>query len=223
MRSSFASFLVSGSLALVLSLGACGGSSHTVPEGDGGGPDAAAPSTDGGSGRTDAGLTPYDSGGLGDAGTSVDSGTTTPVDSGTITPPLDGGPMPTIPGSVGAACAADSDCDMLTAPTCMTTLGGAGGFSAEFPGGYCTQTCTPSFGGAPDGCPAGSACFGGGFGGFGAAFCGKTCSSDADCRVAESYSCTAPPFGAGPSVCAPPLGGGGGGGGMGRDSGLPFP
>jgi hypothetical protein len=114
------------------------------------------------------------------------------------------------------------DCDMLTAPMCMTTLG-SGGFSAEFPGGYCTQTCTPSFGGGADDCPAGSACFGGGFGGFSAAFCGKTCSGDADCRTDETYTCQSAPFGGGPSVCAPPLGSGGGGGGMGGDSGLPFP
>jgi len=226
VRLSFPRLIVPTSLVLALALGACG-DSHTVAEADAGplGSDGGTMSDgstifpDSGI-ATDASVTPIDSSTGDSGGTSVDAST---VDSGTIvvdaSPAPDGGPMPTVPGSVGAACAGDADCDMLTAPTCMTTIG-SGGFSADFPGGYCTQTCMPSFGGGPDGCPTGSSCFGGGFGGFGAAYCAKTCSSDADCRVADGYTCRSAGFGGSPSVCSPPFGGGGMTGG---DAGLPSP
>jgi hypothetical protein len=50
------------------------------------------------------------------------------------------------------------------------------------PGGYCTSLCGAT--GAP--CPVGSACYPSVRGGE---LCGRTCTSDADCRTADGYVC----------------------------------
>ena len=43
-------------------------------------------------------------------------------------------------------------------------------------------------------CGAGADCYSVGFGGFGTAFCAKTCTTSAECREAEGYTCQAPPL-----------------------------
>lgn len=178
-------------------------SSTTPPDTDGGhsGTDLG-PGHDGGPG-TDGGPITFDAGPGTDAGPGVDLG---PGRDGG--PGVDGGPMPTIMGSVGSACTMDSDCSMLSMPMCEMMVGG-GGFGLTFPGGYCTQPCGGT-GGAM--CPMGSQCFA--FGTMG--MCAKTCTSDADCRTAEGYTCMSPPFIGGGPYCLPPMGGGG-------DAGMPFP
>jgi hypothetical protein len=62
-----------------------------------------------------------------------------------------------------------------------------------FPGGYCTARCSDT---SP--CPADSACI---TGDSGRDHCMKTCTADAECRVAEGYKCLPDPGGA--SVCQP--------------------
>lgn len=191
MRDTFAWY------ACALLLAACGGESHTGADG-------------GGHSGHDSGSTLMDSGtppGT-DSGTppGTDSGTPPGTDSGT--PPGTDAGMPTRTGAVGSGCETDADCTEPAGATCMTMVGG-GGFSYEFPGGYCTAECTAGSGSSQ--CGAGADCYSIGFGGFGTAFCAKTCSTDADCRADEGYSCMAPPIGGGTTrYCLPPRGGTGG-------------
>jgi Cys-rich repeat protein len=73
-------------------------------------------------------------------------------------------------GAIGEACTADTDC--ATGTFCKT----------DDPGGQCLKNCT-----APSDCPAGSICNSEGR-------CYAACTSDADCRTSDGYSCmgTAP-------------------------------
>ncbi len=162
---------------------------------------------DGGGTARDAGPGPgVDSGSPG-----IDSGAPTVEDGGPA--PIDGG-TPTRTGAVGSACASDADCTEPAGSTCYTMVG-SGGFGFTFPGGSCSAMCTPGSGSSE--CGAGADCFSVGFGGFGSAFCAKTCTSDADCRTDDGYSCMAPPFGGGSTMyCMPPrpTGGRDGGGFM---------
>lgn len=181
-------------------------------------PTDAATAADATTSPTDGAIVPAD-----DASTGVDGGTVTPldasVDAATAT---DGGGAPdaaaldagmmTRAGAVGSACASDADCTEPSGGTCMTTIG-SGGFSYEFPGGYCTAECTAGSGAAE--CGAGSDCFSVGFGGFGYSTCAKTCGTNADCRADDGYTCQAPPIGGGTTrYCLPPMGGGGSDGGF---------
>lgn len=214
-------------LSLLLSLANVGcGASHTEL------PPA------GGDGGADSGVViDVDLGGLSD----TDAGTTTGDDLGLPpgddagTPPIlsDGG-VPTVMGGIGSSCADAADCDASPAGAmCITNLGGV----AALPGGYCTAACTPASGSTE--CGAGSECFTIGFGGFGTSTCVKTCTTDAECRADEGYTCMAPPFGGGTTMyCLPPFGMGTRDGGFGfrdggfgfgdggfgmRDGGFPFP
>ena len=203
---------------LAASLGAmtpaCGDDDGPTVDGeDAGGVDA-------GGGGADSGTLPgTDSGTLPetDSGTlpGMDSGSTPSEDAGTMDP-VDAA-MPTRPGAIGSACTMDTECTEPADATCQTTVG-SGMFSYEFPGGYCTAECTAMSGSAE--CGAGAECVSVGFGGFGASFCAKTCSSDADCRIEDGYSCQAPPLmvgGGSSTYCLPPFDAGG------LDGGLPFP
>ncbi len=184
-------------------------------------------------GTDDGGHSGHDSGGitLMDSGTppGMDSGTPPGTDSGrppgtdSGTPPETDSGIPTRMGAVGSGCATDADCTEPAGATCMTMVG-SGGFAYEFPGGYCTAECTAGSGSSE--CGAGADCYSIGFGGFGTAFCAKTCTSNADCRADEGYTCDAPPFGGGTTrYCLPPMGGGTrpDGGGFGFGDGGFFP
>ena len=104
----------------------------------------------------------------------------------------DGGPVMMGDGRIGDGCASAADCSEGSSPSCQMDFMGA----ISFPGGYCTSTCT-----GPGTCPAGSQCVDI----FGTMFCGRTCSSDADCRASEGYSCGMLPFGSDPTMyCLPP-------------------
>lgn len=83
-------------------------------------------------------------------------------------------PTATAAGRVGDACRPDF---ANPRSTC-----GAGQLCMPAPGGYCTGLCGAT--GAP--CPAGSACYPSVRGGE---LCGRTCTSDTDCRVEEGYIC----------------------------------
>lgn len=80
----------------------------------------------------------------------------------------------TTAGHVGGACKPD-----FTNPQGTCT---AGLLCMPSPGGYCTSPCGAT--GAP--CPAGSTCYPSVRAGE---LCGRTCTSDADCRNAEGYIC----------------------------------
>lgn len=200
-----------GALALALAVAGCGGGESTGDDAGGGGDVDAGGGGDAGGGDVDAG-----------GGGDVDAGGGGDVDAST--PPTDGG-TPTRMGAVGSACAMDGDCTEPPGSTCQTMVG-MGGFSYEFPGGYCTHTCTAGSGSSE--CGAGADCYSVGFGGFGSAFCAKTCTSNADCRESEGYTCQMPPFGGGTMrYCLPPtpgFGGRDGGGFPGFEGGMPgFP
>ena len=202
--------------ALVLAAPGCDdGGASDVDAGSTPRMDGSAPRDDGGGPGTDGGPAITDGGGGGE------DGGASPSDGGT-TPPTDGS-TPTRMGAVGSACDMDSDCTEPRGSTCMTMVG-SGGFSYEFPGGYCTKEgCTAGSGSAE--CGAGADCYSIGFGGFGSTFCAKTCTSNADCRESEGYTCQSPPFGGGTTMyCLPPRDGGGTDGGFSfGDGGFPFP
>ncbi len=201
-------------LMLALANAACG-DSHTEapPPGSDGGADGSlvidvdlgTPAT------TDSGL-PIGT----DAGTIVDEDLGVPPideDGGTPPVPSDGG-IPTMTGGIGSGCTDAAGCSASPAGAmCITNLGGA----ASLPGGYCTAACTAGSGASE--CGAGSECFTVGFGGFGTSTCVKTCTSDAECRTDDGYTCQPSPIGGGTTMyCLPPFGM------MGmRDGGFPFP
>lgn len=95
-------------------------------------------------------------------------------------------------GTIGASCTSNKQCEgdgteCLTGVPILT-------FNLTFPKGYCTQGCQN---GAQ--CPAGSGCY------MTAQSCLKTCTNSTECRVADGYSCAAPPLaGTGsPKFCLP--------------------
>src|SRR5262249_51580955 len=81
--------------------------------------------------------------------------------------------------TVGSACTHDSDC---ASGVCFT--------AAPFTGGYCSVHIgeCPAPGGTTEPCPTGSVCINPGIGATGGGdYCLKSCTTDADCRVAERY------------------------------------
>lgn len=105
------------------------------------------------------------------------------------------------PGSIGSACTNRDSCEGEGTPDCVTTF--SVGVSVTFPRGYCTESCTSAAQ-----CPTGSSCF------ALAQSCLKTCTSDSECRMADGYSCAAPPLSGTQKFCLPAsvaglLGGGG--------------
>jgi hypothetical protein len=167
-------FLLASILGSALLLSACG-SSRKAPRGE----DSGTVRRDGGGVIMfmDSGTPPpRDSGTPG-----IDTGTPPPRDSGT--PPRDSGGMVTPgDGTIGSSCTGPADCTEGTSPMCVMNFMG---FIA-FPGGYCTSGCT-----GPGTCPAGAECIDI----MGTMFCGATCTTAADCRSAEGYTCGMPPIG----------------------------
>jgi hypothetical protein len=116
----------------------------------------------------------------------------------------------TVPGNIGAACTSAAECTAIPGSMCITRLGGF----ITLPGGYCSASCTVAVGCGPD---ATCLAFGGGTG-----QCVATCTTDAECRTSEGYTCRALPFGGtGERLCIPSFGGGGGTPLPGIDGGLP--
>jgi hypothetical protein len=102
-----------------------------------------------------------------------------------------GGGGGAVQSDIGNACMIDADCVAPAGSVCLTMLGGAGAWT----NGYCTHSCT--FNGNE--CPAGAACQ---FFGAPGDWCLKKCAGNADCRVAEGYSCEVPnPPPLGEQVC----------------------
>lgn len=96
-------------------------------------------------------------------------------------------------GAVGDPCTSVADCGdyPATARQCMTDISGF----IEFPGGYCTATCT-SEAECGDGADCVSIII--------ADFCLKLCDNSSDCRVAENYECAEIPLiGDGTTYCIP--------------------
>lgn len=83
-------------------------------------------------------------------------------------------------GTVGAACNTDDNCD-ADGVECLTKV--MFGITLTFPRGYCTQSCQNN-----SQCPSGSGCV------AAANSCLKTCSTASECRVADGYTCAAPPL-----------------------------
>lgn len=98
-----------------------------------------------------------------------ESATSPPVDSGAST--------------IGAPCTSDADCDGPMA-ACITTSSQWG----YFPGGYCTRILCGDWG---DACTPDSTCQA--HPGHGPQ-CFRNCTSDADCRASEGYSCQPHPL-----------------------------
>lgn len=133
---------------------------------------------------------------LPDAGTEPDSATQ--PDSGTE--PDGGGSTGT--GAIGDPCSSAGDCAAPSGLTadCLTLLLNV----FQFPGGYCTASCTPPTDPSdPDPCGPGAIC---------ASLaqqpgqCFKTCNDASECRENEGYDCTDPMGMVGQNVCAPPIG-----------------
>lgn len=177
------------SAVFVLALGAMVGCSTSGRGGTGGGSRDTGPILlmDSGTTRDSGPGGSRDSG----PGGSRDAGPVTVRDSGPGGP-RDSGPMTTGDGRIGSSCTSAADCREGMMPSCQTDFMGA----ISFPGGYCTSSCS-----GPGTCPAGSQCVDI----FGSMFCGRTCTSDADCRAAEGYTCGTLPFGSDPTTyCLPP-------------------
>ncbi len=109
-------------------------------------------------------------------------------------PGTDPGTDPGIAGTLGSSCSLDVDCDGMPGPDvlCMDTIGGY--FS--FPGGYCTAYCTDD---SPCGI-AGSCIVMYSYG-----LCMKPCTSPADCRIAEGYTCAEIPYITSDTYCVPAI------------------
>ncbi len=117
-----------------------------------------------------------------------------PFDTGSDIPPDATG------GIVGDPCASSASCTGVpgSGRMCLTNVFGY----LEFPGGYCSATCTS----AAD-CGPGGACVSVLFG----RYCLEACSSWFECRMSEGYSCRSL-FGSGSTYCLPPFPGGPDGG-----------
>jgi len=94
----------------------------------------------------------------------------------------------------------DFQCDGVpgSGRTCLANLFGY----VDFPGGYCSATCTSG-----TECGTGGSCVS--LYGFGN-YCLKNCTTMWDCRVPEGYSCSSIGSGS-PTFCIPPLPGPDGG------------
>jgi len=108
-------------------------------------------------------------------------------------------------GTVGSSCTGDNSCDG-DGTECLTNV--SIGIDIVFPGGYCTQSCQNAAQ-----CPGGASCLGL------AMSCLQTCSDNAECRVADGYSCASVPLAGSQRFCLPPdvaglIGGGATGGGF---------
>ncbi|MBW2263857.1 MAG: hypothetical protein JRG91_18000 [Deltaproteobacteria bacterium] len=104
-------------------------------------------------------------------------------------------------GVLGDPCAGAGDCTGVPGEGrfCATEIPMGPGGTVTFPGGYCSAGCN-----SDGGCGDGGYCLMDPMGGEG--MCFKLCSSGADCRTSEGYSCTSipspyPP----PDMCMPPM------------------
>jgi hypothetical protein len=176
---------VLGTLSLLMALTAgCGDDSGVTPRTDAG------PSSrlDSGTPGTDAGST----GGT-DAGPVIRADAGPPADAARP----DAGMVSMGTGATGEPCAAGGDC---AGGTCLEMFA-AGPITIEFPGGYCSATCTEG----SDTCGEGAECVNA----ILAVTCLRTCTTDADCRADEGYMCQEVPSlgggGAGGTYCLPML------------------
>jgi hypothetical protein len=163
--------LVTFFMASLIVLGGCGGNSKNGEDED--------TSIDTPSDSMDTGTDPVDDVEPGDTETDTagDTVTDAPVDTT--------GDAPTS-GLVGDPCTEDGDCEdtLGTEPFCLEDIPMGPGGTLEFPGGYCSATCTPDGGECGDG----AICFGGG-GPTSTRRCYKECTDDSDCRESEGYEC----------------------------------
>ena len=94
-------------------------------------------------------------------------------------------------GQIGDPCVSNDDCKVPADAECWTTIGG--GFAPEitFPGGFCSKACDTN--GASDQCGDEAGCsstsVSGGQGSVTLTMCSPPCSSNAECREAEGYTC----------------------------------
>ncbi len=115
----------------------------------------------------------------------ADPGVDTPPDISVDTPPGS--------GVVGDPCVDETSCGGVpTAAFCLTNLYGY----VNFPGGYCSGSCA-----SEAECGPGTGCLV--MGGYGA--CMKRCTSSAECRAAEGYTCGPIPYVTTETFCIPPF------------------
>jgi hypothetical protein len=167
------------------------------------------PALDGGGVAIDMGQAGQSHSGAGgsNAGNTTGNGIANAHDAGTVQGNLldgsvpadaaaDAAPQGYVPGSVGAPCTADAQCQAgLKMRTCFTESYFAP--LLTLPGGYCGKLCDLSLS-AP--CEPGAACIT--FPTFPPVpVCMRACTVDNDCRVQDGYSCNKP-FTSNTSVCS---------------------